>query len=317
VRAVTLSDGVPPGGGGVRFGMTIQIDGRGTVMDDPQVLLPSVSVQPDYFSLLGIPILRGRAFSAADSPTAPKTIIVNETMARRLWGTTDPVGQRVRFSEKGAWYTVVGVAGDVFQFDHSRPADMFGAYYPLSQSADTEFQLTYVLRTNGDTASAIAAAKAQIWSVDPGQPIFRIETARDMYGEFLAEPRFYAAVMLAFGAIGLAIAAIGLYGVLSYTMAQRTREFGIRLALGARPVDIMRLALRHGAALTALGLLAGAAASLLAAPALGSMLVGMPAGDPATYLVVAAALGTTALVACWLPGRRATRTDPVTALRAE
>jgi ABC-type antimicrobial peptide transport system permease subunit len=194
---------------------------------------------------------------------------------------------------------------------------MFGAYYPLSQSADTEFQLTYVLRTNGDTASAIAAAKAQIWSVDPGQPIFRIETARDMYGEFLAEPRFYAAVMLAFGAIGLAIAAIGLYGVLSYTMAQRTREFGIRLALGARPVDIMRLALRHGAALTALGLLAGAAASLLAAPALGSMLVGMPAGDPATYLVVAAALGTTALVACWLPGRRATRTDPVTALRAE
>jgi ABC-type antimicrobial peptide transport system permease subunit len=188
---------------------------------------------------------------------------------------------------------VVGVAGDVYQLEYDTPRGMF------------------------DPVRSIPAIRQAIWSVDPDQPILGLRTMDALYREFLGVPRFQAVLMGAFALIGLAIAAIGLYGVLSYAMAQRTREFGIRMALGARPSHVLAMVLGHGVALVAAGILLGAAGSLVLTRALSSLLVNIPPHDPFTYAAVIVGLAAVSLTACWLPARRATHVDPVIALRSE
>jgi putative ABC transport system permease protein len=317
ITGLTVTQGMPPDSGGVMFGLKFEIEGRGTVLEDPELLMPYTEVEPDYFRVLQLPLLRGRPFDNTDTAGAPKAIVINEYMARQLFGSIDVVGQRFRTSDKGAWYTVIGVAANVYQFDAAKPARMFAAYFPSSQRNDAFSQATIVMRTDGDPAALIPAVKAQVWSVDPAQPIYHLDTVSGMYDEFFAEPRFYAAMMSIFGVIGVLVAAIGLYGVLSYAVAQRTREFGIRLALGATPADILRLAVAHGGALTIVGIVIGCGASLLVAPSLASLLVDLAPLDPVTYVTVVAALGTAAAVATWVPAHRAVRTNPLTALRHE
>ena len=317
ITGLTVTQGIPPDSGGIMFGLKFTIEGRGTVLEDRELIMPYTEVEPDYFRVLQLPIVRGRAFDSNDTASAPKVIVINEYMARQLFGSIDIVGQRLQTSDRSPWYTVVGVAANVYQFDAAKPARMFSAYFPSAQRSDPFSQATIVMRTDADPTGMIPTVKAQVWSIDPAQPIYHLDTVSAMYEEFFAEPRFYAGMMSIFGVMGVLVAAIGLYGVLSYTVAQRTREFGIRLALGAKPADILRLALAHGGALTLAGIALGCGASFLVTPSLASLLVDLAPVDPLTYTIVILALGGAAAIATWVPAHRAVRTDPVTALRQE
>jgi len=315
VAGATTAMGAPPSSGGISFDLKFEIDGRGMVLHDRTLIMPIASVSPEYFAVLGIPLRAGRTFTKEDESGKTGSIVINETMARTLWKGDDPIGSRVRFDTDDPWYTVVGVVGDVYQFDATRPQGQFATYYPLGPARGG--QMTLVARTSGDPADMVASIRREIWSVDPDQPILRIGTVRSQYSEFFDTPRFYALLMAAFAGIGLIIAAVGLYGVLAYAMAQRTREFGIRMALGAGRADVIRMVLRTGATLVAAGLLAGSAGSLLVTRSLQSMLVDVPRTDPVTYAAVVIALAIVGLSAAWIPARRATRIDPVVALRAD
>jgi putative ABC transport system permease protein len=315
--ATTLTGGVPPGGGGISFDLQFEIEGRGVVLDDPALELPFSEVDADYFTVMRIPILLGRPFSGEDDPGSPRAVIIGESMAKRLWKGDSPIGQRIRWSPDRPWLTVVGVAGDVYQLQPDRPRGMFSAYYANSQSRGIPSQQTIVVRTASDPAALVPAIREHIRTRDPEQPISRVETVEQAYAEFFASHRFYAVLMTAFALTGLAIAGVGLYGVLAYAIVQRTREFGIRLALGAQTRDVLRAVLANGAALVGAGLVLGAFGSLLLTRALGSLLVDLPGTDPVTYLSVIALVGAVGFIACWIPARRATRVDPVVALRCE
>jgi putative ABC transport system permease protein len=317
VQAVTLTQGLPPDATNIAFSLKFDVEGRGVVLDDPKLVVPFMSVAPDYFTVMGIPIKAGRSFSADDRANAPKVVVISEAMARSLWNGDNPVGQRFRLDvgTEDPWYTVVGVAGNVFQFAPARPRDQLAYYFPLAQTNDNGNVV--VVRAAGDPGMLIPAVTAGIRSIDPDQPLADLATMTARYAEFFDVPRFYAWLFGAFAVVGVLIAAVGLYGVLAYAIAQRTREFGIRIALGARPADVLGIVLRSGGLVTVLGLALGAGGSLIVTRAMDSMLVEISRIDPVTYGVVAGALAATAAAACWIPARRATRVDPVVALRSE
>jgi putative ABC transport system permease protein len=317
VEAVTRTQGLPPDATNIAFSLKFDVEGRGVMLDDPGLVVPFMSVAPDYFSVMGIPLAAGRAFSADDRAGSPKVAIISEAMARRLWNGDNPVGQRFRLDvgPNDPWYTVVGVAGNVFQFEHAAPRDQFAYYFPLAQTNDNDNVV--VFRAAGDPASLLPAVTAAIRSIDPDQPLADLATMTTRYAEFFDVPRFHAWLFGAFAAIGVLIAAVGLYGVLAYAIAQRTREFGIRMALGARPEDVLRLVLRSGGVVTLSGLVLGALGSVAVTQTMTSMLVEVSRLDPLTYAAVTMTLLAAALLACWLPARRATRVDPVVALRCD
>jgi putative ABC transport system permease protein len=317
VSAVTLSQGLPPEATNIAFSLRFEVEGRGVVLDDPKLVVPFSSVGPDYFTVMRIPLVAGRPFSAEDRGTTPRVAIISDAMARQLWNGDNPVGRRFRLDvgPDDRWYTVVGVAGNVFQFEHARPRDQFAYYFPLAQTSDNGNVL--VVRAAGDPRALMPAIRAAVRSVDPDQPLADLATMAALYREFFDVPRFHAWVLTAFALVGVLLAAVGLYGVLAYAIAQRTREFGIRMALGARRADVLRLVLYSGAIVTVLGLTLGTAGSIVVTRALGSMLVEVSRIDPLTYAIVIGTLSLTALAACWIPARRATRVDPVVALRCE
>ncbi len=315
MQGVTVASGAPPGGGGISFGMKLEVEGRGVVLDDPELLMPFADVTSGYFEVLGIPIVAGRGFTADEGSDA---VIVNESMARRLW--SDPssaVGARWRTSARAPWRTVVGIAGDVFQFDHMKPRGAIAAYYPIGKDAGWGGQMSILVRTAPGAAPPLDAIRQQIWSVEPAQAIYELSTVTEMYDEFFGVPRFYALLMSLFAGIGLCIAAVGLYGVLAYSVAQRKREFGIRLALGARRQDVLRLAFGQGARVTLLGLALGTAGSLMVNQTLASMIVDLSPHDPWTYAAMLVVLASVAALASWFPSRRAAGVDPSAALRQE
>jgi predicted permease len=297
------------------FDIAFEIEGRGVVLHDKTLIVPFSPVPDDYFALMGIPLKAGRTFSAADGPKAPKAIVISESMARQLWNGENPVGHRMRFDADDPWYTVVGVVGNVFQFEHARPRDQFAFYHSLTQTEETASHL--VVRTTGDPSALVPVIKQAIRAIDPDQTLSDLSTSATKYAEFFDVPRFNAWLISSLAFVGLAIAAVGLYGVLAYVIALRTREFGIRMALGARRADVLRLVFRNGAIVTALGISLGTIGSLVLTRAMESMIFEVQRTDPSTYVVVAVTLTAVAFVACWIPARRATRVDPVIALRCE
>jgi putative ABC transport system permease protein len=315
VTGTTLTGGVPPGGGGISFGLTFEIEGRGVVLDDPQLLLPFAEVDGDYFATLGIPLKAGRVFTSEDTLQSPRVVVLGETMAQTLWKGVNPIGDRLRLRPGGTWYTVVGVVGDVYQLRHEQTRGQFALYYANSQGRGMPAQQTLVVRTAGDPMPLINDLRTMIWSVDPDQPIARIETVVDAYAEFFAVPRFYTFLMTAFAFMGLTITSVGVYGVLAYAVAQRTREFGIRTALGAQRSQVMALALRSGVWLTATGIVTGVIASLALVRVMESLLVDIQPTDPLTFGATVVVLALASLAASWIPARHATRVDPVVALR--
>jgi putative ABC transport system permease protein len=313
VAAVTVAASLPPGTGGFSFDLNLEAEGNPKVISDPLLVLPRSTVHPEYFSVMRIPLLAGRTFRPEDGSVEPRPVIVNEAMARRLWPAGTAVGGRLRLDADDPWRDVLGIVGTVYQFDRSR-RDLMGIYEP--GRAYGRF-LTLTVRTADDPAPHIADIRAAIRSIDPMLPIYRIETATQAYATFQAAPRFYAVLLTVFAMTGIALASIGLYGVMAYATAQRTSEFGLRMALGAEPGDVLRMVLGQGLTMAAWGIVIGLAGAVAAGGAISRLLVGVAPRDPATFTAVAAALCAVALAACWMPARRALQVDPVVALRQD
>jgi predicted permease len=273
-------------------------------------------VSPGYFTTLGIPIRRGRDFTDADHTTTDEPVVVNETFVKRELPGVDPIGQRIALDEK-TMFTIAGVAGDVRQAGLESPplAEVYFGYRSKWASFITPNNL--LVRSKLSTTSAVSAVRRAVASVAPDVPLYQVSTMTEIIGSSLGSRRLNLWLIGSFGVITLVLAASGLYGVVSYTVAQRTREVGIRMALGAHAGDVVRLMLGYGAARATIGIALGLAVAVVATRVLANMLVGVRADDPLTYLGVAVLLGLTAVVASWIPARRAARVDPMVAIRAE
>jgi putative ABC transport system permease protein len=273
-------------------------------------------VSGEYFAAMGIPILRGRTFSDQDKPQAPLAAIVNESMARRFWPGGDAIGKRVVWG--GRRLNIVGIAGDVHikALDSAVNPTIYSSVYQVESGATTS--AVFVVRArSADPASLARAVREAIWSVDAGVPVFDVRTMDQIVARSLSARRFAVALLSAFAVLALALAVVGLYGVLSYAVVQRTSELGVRLALGATPGELIRLVLGNGMRLTTIGVSIGAILGVAAARAISYLLFGIRALDPVTFAAAPAILLVTALLASYVPARRAARVDPVVALRHE
>ena len=279
------------------------------------------AVSPSYFKTMGIPLLRGRLLNQDDRAGAPVAVVISQSFAKRMFPGRDPLGQRLRAGPdagQGArpWDVVVGVVGDVKQQSLALNDD--DAFYTTStQWAWVDNVQSLVVRTQGDPTLLIPAIRNAIWSVDKQQPIVRIATMDKLVAQSEAQRHFALVLFESFALAGLLLAAIGMYGVLSGSVNERTREIGVRVALGASSNQILALIFRQGMTLTIVGLAIGMAGAWVAGRALAPLLFGVSQSDPLTCMGVAALLIAVASVACWIPARRATQVDPAITLRAE
>ncbi len=272
-------------------------------------------ITPDYFRAMGLPLLKGRFFDGSDTEKGPPTVIVNDAFARRYFPGEDPVGRRVKFgkpNDDDPWETIVGVVGDEKQDSLSAEVKP-EAYQSHLQSAQDE--MTLVVRAEGDPRALAGAVRAQLRALDAGVPVYDVKTMRDVVYESLARERFVMLLMGLFAALALALAAVGIYGVVSYATAQRTHEIGLRMALGAQARDVLRLTIGQGLSPVLAGVGFGLLAALGLTRLMSSLLYGVSASDPLTFAAVALLLTVVSLLACYIPARRATRVDPLTALR--
>jgi putative ABC transport system permease protein len=271
-----------------------------------------------YFELMGMHLLRGRAFTDADDVSTAPVVVITESLARRGWPGQDPVGRRLHLGAATAtnqpWLTVVGVVNDV-RTDRPEDPPRPLMYRPLRQASG--LQLSLVLKTYADPQELAAPLAAEVRAVDPDQPTYGMRTMEEQVSAATAARRFSTELLGAFAALALLLAAIGIYGVTAFVVGQRTREIGIRIALGAHPGSVVLLMLRQALALAAIGVVAGALAALGATRLLGGLLFEIRASDPATYTLIAVLLTATAAIAAWRPARRAASVDPIAALRAD
>ncbi|HVF45420.1 MAG TPA: ABC transporter permease [Pyrinomonadaceae bacterium] len=277
------------------------------------------TVEQEYFKAMGIPVVAGRAFGEADREDSTKVVIVNETLARRFFPGENPsqgaVGRRISFrSDEGPWLEIVGVARDGKYWTIGEAPQLF-VYSPLSQSYSQT--ATLVVRSEGDPRPLAAAIRAEVARLDPSLPLFDVKTMGEHMGVSLFPARVAALLLGGFGLLALLLAAMGVYGVVSYSAAQRTREIGIRLALGARARDVLRLVAGRGMALVAAGLVTGLAVAFALTRWMEGVLYGVSATDALTFTLVVLLLAGVALLACLVPARRATKVDPMVALRHE
>ena len=273
------------------------------------------NITPDYFAVLGIPILRGRPFREEDRGPDRNAVILNDALARRMFPNEDPIGKQMQPGRRGPWFTVIGVAGNV---KNSGLVDDAGPeYYVVRKHAgDIGRTATAVVRMSADPGGMARWLRAEVAAIDPTAPV-AIESMRQHVGQLAEAPRFDAVLLGLFAAMGLLLATIGLYGVVSFLVAQRTQEIGVRMALGATPARISGLVLYHAARSTAAGALAGAVGSFFALRLLGTMLFRVPARDPWTLACVLITLAAVSMLAAWVPSRRAASVNPVEALRQE
>ena len=265
---------------------------------------------------MSIPLLRGRLFTAEDARGVDPVIIINDATAKHYWPGRDPLGERVRLGSgaRAEMATVVGVVGGVrYASPSTPPGDEI--YRPNAQSGLVFMH--FVVRTNGDPLAAIPAIRAAVRASDPTVPVAEIQSMGQLYAASTATPRTIALLLLAFAGVGLALGAVGIYGVISYAVTQRTRELGIRVALGAIQGRIVSMVVGEGVRMAAMGIGLGAIAALVAARSLRTLVFGVATTDMATYVGVAAILTVVALLASYIPARRASRVDPLIALRSD
>ena len=279
----------------------------------------TVSIEGDFFRTMQIPLLSGRDFSSQDQENSPLVGIVNQTLVNQFFSGQVPIGKRVRWARdpKDRWITIVGVVPDVKFFGlNSNP--MPALYSPYVQSGRAwKRWMNLVVRGQSETAALTAAIKERVWKVDPKIPMTRVRSLRDVIGASVEAQRFNMLLLGIFAAVALVLAAVGIYGVMAYAVAQRTHEIGVRVALGAQASDVLRLVLKQGLALTLLGVAIGLAGAVALTRVMRTFLFSVSTTDPLTFILIPLLLALVALLACWIPARKATQVDPLSALRQQ
>jgi putative ABC transport system permease protein len=311
VQSASAVLGVPLSGTSANFGF--DIEGRPTPPPGEEYAAGFQSVGRDYFQTMGISLLGGRDFDERDDADAPPVAIINETLARRYWSGEDPIGKRVSLDEE-EWIEIIGVVADVRHggLDKEPRPEI---YLPYPQ-APIRF-MTLVVKTECDPLELVGAVRSQVLAVDGNLPVYKVMSLKQIVSESVAQPRFSMVILSVFSLLALALATIGIYGVMSYAVSQRTHEIGIRMAMGARARDVVGMVLKQGMGLTLAGIGLGLAAAWGLTRLLSGFLYGVTATDPLTYFGVSLVLAVVALVAAYLPARRATRVEPLSALRYE
>jgi predicted permease len=318
VRAAGATAGLPLSG--VRFNLSFEVEGRPKLSPAQQPSMEIRVVSPEYFEAIGMPVLAGRGFTPQDVDGAPPVMVLSRSAVRRFFPGEDALGKSITLGWRrpagrpNAGGTVVGIVGDVkdrgLAEEHPPEAYLAHAQLPL-------LNMDLVLRAATDPMASAAAAIKTVHGLDPELPVTRVRTLEQIVSRSIATPRFYAQLLAFFAASALLLAALGVFGVLSYAVSRRSREIGVRVALGARPGDVLRMVLGQALRLAALGLLLGAVAAAALSRALVSLLFELSPTDPATFAAVALVLAGAALLAATLPARRAARLDPLQALRSE
>jgi putative ABC transport system permease protein len=277
-------------------------------------------ISPNYFHTMGIPLLSGRDFTERDDARNPRVAIVTRSFAERYWPSDDPLGKRFKYGPVDStqpWITIVGIVEDAkFRSLRQDPATEPVVYVPLLQS-EVVISLNLIARTSISPASAVATLRNEIQRLDPEIPVYNIATMAERVGDLSSETRTYALLMGLFAALALLLSMIGIYGVMAYSVSQRTHEIGVRMALGAESSDVIRLVIAQGVRLTLAGVAAGLIAGIALTRLMTSLLFDVSATDPLTFAAVSVVLSMVALAACYIPARRAARVDPIDALRYE
>jgi putative ABC transport system permease protein len=275
-------------------------------------------VTPGYFDTMKLRLKRGRFLTEGDDENAPLVVLLSETAAQRWWPNQDPIGRRLKVpgldNSPPLWRTVVGILQDVKQAGLDAPHTM-QVYLPHAQYSSR--YLTLVVRSKSEPMNLAPEIRQQINQLDPDQAVSNVATMDQVLSDSVASPRFSAALLVSLAGLGLLLATVGVYGVLSYGVSQKTREIGIRMALGAARKDVLSLVVGQGMKLLLLGVVAGTAAALLLTRLMSGLLFGVTASDPVTFGGIAIFLGAVALMACYIPARRAAKVDPMVALRYE
>ena len=316
VRSTALTTSLPLAGGG-DF-LAFAIEGRPVARADRVPDAEARVVSTDYFRAMEIPLRRGRVLTEQDTPDAPDAAVINEALARKYFAEEDPIGKRITFDDPQTadveWFNIVGVVGDVRQSTlQAEPyPQIYSSYRQTPRRA-----LTIVLRTAGEPTSMANTLRQQVWSLDRQQPLHNVRTVEQVLAQSIARPRFNTLLITILAGVALLLAAVGIYGVISYSVTQRTHEIGVRMALGASAGNVLRLVIGQGMLLAGIGLAVGVVGAFAVTRIMGTLLYGVSANDPLTYIALVGLLGLIALIASYIPARRAMRVDPVVALRNE
>jgi putative ABC transport system permease protein len=315
VESVSADSNLPLGTR--RNSMSFYIEGQ-TPASPEQMLRSEVhEITPNYFRTMGIPFLKGRDFTDRDAPGSPPVVIINQSLATRFFANDDPVGKRISltpFGQPPVWIQIVGVAGDV---RHAGLAAEPGPQLYTPYYQDPVLNMSMVVRTKSNPMSVAASIRNEIRKADTEIPVFGVRTLEQMASESIAPRRITMLLLGFFALLALILAAVGIYGIMSYSVTQRTHEFGIRMALGAQPRDILKMIVKQGMILTLIGVAVGFVAAFAATSVLASFLYGVSSTDFVTFITAALILISVAILACVVPARRATKVDPMTALRYE
>jgi putative ABC transport system permease protein len=324
VQSVSAINHLPLAGD--QWGLPFQVQGRPVGHSTEAPVATYRVIFPGYFETMRIPILRGRDIAESDDLRTPGVIVINDYLARRYWPGEDAIGKRITFDapEKNpTWLTVVGVVKNTVRNSWISPPEE-EVFLPYLQSrAHLEnpsapfAYFTLVIRTGVDPVDAAAAIRGAVHSLNKSVPVSEVQTMDQVVEEATGESRFYMVLLGVFAVVGLVLAGVGIYGVMSYSVSRRTREIGIRMALGAQQRDVLKLVVFHGMLPAFAGVLVGVGSALALTRLMASLLYGTKPSDPMTFVAVVSALGCVALAASYLPARRATRVNPVVALRYE
>ncbi|MGI9090649.1 MAG: ABC transporter permease [Gemmatimonadaceae bacterium] len=314
VKSAAATTEIPLGG---ESGMAFRVQGQ---IEDMHNALPTAGgyhvITPEYLRTMSIPLLRGRGFTNADTKGAPDVVLVNEALAHHFWSNSNPIGQRIGYPYPSEWLTIVGVVGNVKEQGIGRPSDTtMTIYRPFLQSPKTT--MVVLVKSNARTTTLAPALRHALGTIDRTVPVSRVQTMDEVVASSVSKPRFTMLLLSALAAVALLLGAIGIYGVVSYSVTQRNREMGIRMALGAKRNDVLRLVIHRGAVLASAGAIVGMLLSFAAMRSLASLLYGVTVADPATFVAAPVLLVAVALLASYIPARRAASVDPVTALNAE